>query len=63
MAGKTPSLILRDNLGNATFNARTKMLDFPLAVPQARFPKKGMKKGKKLLLAGVPMSSGASSSD
>jgi hypothetical protein len=63
MAGKTPSLTLRDNLGNATFNSRTKMLDFPPAVPQARFPKKGLKKGKKLLLAGVPVSSGASTSN
>jgi hypothetical protein len=55
MAGKIPSLPLRDNLGNATFNARTKMLDFPAAVPPARFPKKGMKKGKKLLVAGIPV--------
>jgi hypothetical protein len=55
MAGKIPSLPLRDNLGNATFNARTKMLDFPAAVPQTRFPKKGMKKGKKLLVAGIPV--------
>jgi hypothetical protein len=60
MAGKIPSLPLRDNLGSATFNARTKMLDFPQAVPQARFPKKGMKKGKKLLIADVPVSGGDS---
>ena len=58
MAGKISSLPLRDNLGNATFNARTKMLDFPAAVPRTRFPKKGMKKGKKLLVAGIPVSGG-----
>ncbi len=63
MAGKIPSLPLRDNLGNATFNTRTKMLDFPAAVPQARFPKKGMKKGKKLLVAGIPVSGGNSISE
>jgi hypothetical protein len=63
MAGKVPSLALRDNLGNATFNARTKMLDFPPAVPQARFPKKGMKKGKKILMGGVPRFCGESSSE
>jgi hypothetical protein len=63
MAGKIPSLALRDNLGNATFNARTKMLDFPPAVPQTRFPKKGMKKGKKILMGGVPRYCGDSSSE
>jgi hypothetical protein len=51
MAGKIPTLPLRDNLGNAVFNSRTKMLDFPPTVPQSRFPKKGLKKGKKLLVA------------
>ena len=63
MAGKIPSLVLRDNLGNATFNGRTKMLDFPPAVPQARFPKKGMKKGKKILMGGVPRFCGDSTSE
>jgi hypothetical protein len=63
MAGKIPSLTLRDNLGNATFNSRTKMLDFPPAVPQTRFPKKGMKKGKKILMGGFPRSNGESSSE
>jgi hypothetical protein len=63
MAGKIASLALRDNLGNAVFNARTKMLDFPPAVPQTRFPKKGMKKGKKILMGGVPRSNGESSSE
>ncbi len=63
MAGKIPSLTLRDNLGNATFNARTKMLDFPPAVPQTRFPKKGMKKGKKILMGGVPRFNGEFSSE
>ena len=53
MAGKTPSLPLRDNLGTAVFNSTTKLLDFPSAVPKSRFPKKGMKKGKKVLMAGV----------
>jgi hypothetical protein len=50
MAGKISTLPLRDNLGNAVFNSRTKMLDFPPAVPFSRFPKKGMKKGKKVML-------------
>jgi hypothetical protein len=63
MAGKIPSLALRDNLGNATFNGRTKMLDFPPGVPQARFPKKGLKKGKKILMGGVPRFCGDSSSE
>ena len=53
MAGKTPSLPLRGNFGTAVFNSTTKRLDFPSAVPQSRFPKKGMKKGKKILMAGV----------
>jgi hypothetical protein len=51
MAGKIPVLPLRDNLGNAVFNGSTKMLDFPAAVPKSRFPKKGLKKGKKVLMA------------
>jgi hypothetical protein len=63
MAGKIPSLTLRDNLGNATFNSRTQKLEFPPSVPPARFPKKGMKKGKKLLVPGVPLVGGDSSSD
>ncbi len=63
MAGKIPSLTLRDNLGNATFNSRTQKLEFPPSVPPARFPKKGMKKGKKLLVAGVPLVGGDSSSE
>jgi hypothetical protein len=63
MAGKIPSLALRHNLGNATFNARTTMLDFPPAVPQTRFPKKGMKKRKKILMGGVPRSGGDSPSE
>ncbi len=53
MAGKVPTLVLRDNLGNAVFNAQTKKLDFPPAVPQSRFPKAGLKKGEKLLVAGL----------
>jgi hypothetical protein len=63
MAGKIASLALRDNLGNATFNSRTKMLDFPPGVPQTRFPKKGMKKGKKILMGGVPRFCADSSSE
>jgi hypothetical protein len=64
MAGKTPTLPLRDNLGTAIFNSTTKRLDFPSAVPKSRFPKKGLKKGKKVLMAGVSRVSddGASSS-
>ncbi len=52
MAGKVPTLVLRDNMGNAVFNPRTKVLDFPSGVSQSRFPKKGMKKGKKVLMMG-----------
>jgi hypothetical protein len=53
MAGKTPNLALRDNLGTAVFNSTSRMLDFPPNVPKSRFPKKGMKKGQKVLMAGV----------
>ena len=60
MAGKTPTLALRDSLGNAIFNSQTKKLDFPATVPKSRFPQKGLKKGKKVLMAGV--SGGASDS-
>ena len=62
MAGKTPSLILRDNLGIAVYNATKKKLDFPTTVPTSRFPKKGLKKGRKVLMAGVSLSDDASSS-
>jgi hypothetical protein len=63
MTGKIASLPLRDNLGNAVFNSRSKMLDFPPAVPQSRFPKKGMKKGKKVLMTwGTSVTSGDQSS-
>ena len=53
MAGKIPSLVLRDNLGTALFNSKTQVLDFPPSVPPSRFPKKGLKKGKKILVAGA----------
>jgi hypothetical protein len=53
MAGKTPTLALRDNLGTATFNSQTKKLEFPATVPKTRFPKKGMKNGKKVLMANI----------
>jgi hypothetical protein len=53
MAGKTPNLALRDNLGTAVFNPTSRMLDFPPNVPKSRFPKKGMKKGQKVLMTGV----------
>jgi hypothetical protein len=56
MAGKVPTLALRDNLGNAVFNSQTKKLDFPAAVPQSRFPKKGLKNGKKVLMTNVATS-------
>ncbi len=49
MAGKITTLALRDNFGNAVFNAATKRLDFPSTVPQSRFPRKNMKKGKALM--------------
>jgi hypothetical protein len=50
MAGKVAILTLRDNLGNAVFNPVTKRLDFPSTVPQSRFPRKNMKKGKALMV-------------
>ncbi len=62
MAGKSPSLTLRDNLGVAVYNATTKKVDFPPAVPTSRFPKKGLKKGRKALMAGVPRRDEVSSS-
>ncbi len=51
MAGKISVLVLRDGLGNAVFNATTKKLDFPVGVPKSRFPQKGLKKGRKVLMA------------
>jgi hypothetical protein len=51
MAGKTPSMVLRDNLGVAVYNVKTKKLGFPPAVSPSRFPKKGLKKGRKVLSA------------
>jgi hypothetical protein len=51
MAGKVSVLTLRDGLGDAVFNNTTKKLDFPGAVPKSRFPQKGLKKGKKVLMA------------
>jgi hypothetical protein len=62
MAGKTPTLALRDSLGTATFNSQTKKLDFPATVPKSRFPQKGLKKGKKVLMAGVSGSTSDSAS-
>ncbi len=52
MAGKISILELRDGLGNAVFNTTTKKLDFPASVPRSRFPQKGLKKGRKVLMAG-----------
>jgi hypothetical protein len=49
MAGKTTTLVLRDNLGTAKFNSEKKKIDFPVGVPISRFPKKGFK--KKVFLA------------
>ncbi len=43
-------LALRDGLGDAVFNNVTKKLDFPAGVPKSRFPQKGLKKGKKILM-------------
>jgi hypothetical protein len=54
MAGKASVLVLRDGFGNAVFNSSTKRLDFPPAVPKSRFPQKGLKKGRKVLMAGLP---------
>jgi hypothetical protein len=52
MAGKIPILELRDGLSNAVFSTATKKLDFPAGVPRSRFPQKGLKKGRKVLMAG-----------
>ena len=49
MAGKTVSIVLRDSLGTATYNSGTKKIDFPVSVPNSRFPKQGIK--RKALLA------------
>lgn len=49
MAGKTVSVVLRNNLGTATYNSGTKKIDFPTSVPSSRFPKQGIR--KKALLA------------
>jgi hypothetical protein len=49
MAGKTVSIVLRDNLGTATFNSGAQKIDFPISIPLSRFPKQGIK--KKALLA------------
>jgi hypothetical protein len=57
MAGKTVAIVLRDNLGTATFNAGTQKIDFPPGIPSSRFPKQGIK--RKALLAswkGLPSS-------
>jgi hypothetical protein len=57
MAGKTVAIVLRDNLGTATFNAGTQKIDFPPGIPSSRFPKQGIK--RKTLLAswkGLPSS-------
>jgi hypothetical protein len=49
MAGKTVTVVLRDNLGNATYNSVTQKIDFPSCIPTSRFPKQGIK--RKALLA------------
>jgi hypothetical protein len=58
MAGKVPTLVLRDGLGTAVYNVSTNRLDFPPAVPKSRFPQKGMKKGRKVLMARFPEATG-----
>ena len=50
MAGKTVSIVLRDNLGTAQYNPEKKKIDFPTTVPTSRFPKQGIK--RKALFAG-----------
>jgi hypothetical protein len=47
--GKTVTVILRDNLGNAAYNAVTQKIDFPSCIPTSRFSKQGIK--RKALLA------------
>ncbi len=34
------------------FSTTTKKVDFPAGVPKSRFPQKGLKKGRKVLMAG-----------
>ena len=54
MAGKLPSIELRDNLGKASYNPTTKRIDYPTSVPASRLPKAGMKKkGRKALVGQV----------
>jgi hypothetical protein len=50
IAGKLPSIELRDNLGRASYNATTRRIDYPSSVPASRLPKAGMKKGRKALV-------------
>ncbi len=53
MAGKLPSIELRDNLGKASYNPTSKRIDYPSSVPASRLPKSGMKKGRKALVGRV----------
>ena len=54
MAGKLPSIELRDNLGKASYNPTSKRIDYPASVPASRLPKAGMKKkGRKVLVGRV----------
>ncbi len=53
MAGKLPSIELRDNLGKASYNPTSKRIDYPPSVPASRLPKSGMKKGRKVLVGRV----------
>jgi hypothetical protein len=54
MAGKLPSIELRDNLGKASYNPTSKRIDYPASVPASRLPKAGMKKkGRKALVGRV----------
>ena len=53
MAGKLPSIELRDNLGKASYNIATKRIDYPSLVPASRLKKSGMKKGRKVLVGRV----------
>ncbi len=38
VSGKCPEVILKENFGIAKFNSKTQKIDYPSAVPKARFP-------------------------
>ena len=57
-SGKMSSIVLRDNLGTATYDLAVQRIVFPPAVPASRVPvpgKKGKGKAKALVLTTLPL--------